>query len=178
MKKSKKMKLYCNHGGVKIHTNHKCNMFVLKFRLNVALKYFRTIRSNDDAYDFAAYTCATEVDGKIFVEYDVTGIEVIVNSPRCVNEIIDLDGCDDEGVERFNDSENERTTAIVDGFDGIDVSLPINEGTIFVGLLIGSKKKKWEDDEYVSDELDNSDQMFMMMIMGLSLKSLGKTNRI
>lgn len=91
------------------------------------------------------------------MEYDVTGIEVIVNSPRCVNEIIDLDGCDDDGVEGFNDSENERTTAIADGFDGIDVSLPINEGTIFVGLLIGSKKKKWEDDEYVSDELDNSD---------------------
>lgn len=52
---------------------------------------------------------------------------------------------------------DERTTTIADGFDGINVSLPINEGTIVVGLLTGSKKNKGEDDEYVSDELDNSD---------------------
>lgn len=42
------------------------------------------------------------------------------------------------------------------GFDGIDVSLPINEGTLVVELLTGSKKNKWEDDEYVSDELECS----------------------
>ncbi|KAI5388074.1 hypothetical protein KIW84_073964 [Lathyrus oleraceus] len=74
------------------------------------------IRNNDDAYDFAAYACETEVDGEMFVEHDVT-----------------------------------------DGFDGINVSLPIDEGTTVVGLLTGSKKNKGEDDEYVSDELDNSD---------------------
>ncbi|KAI5409260.1 hypothetical protein KIW84_054895 [Lathyrus oleraceus] len=114
----------------------------------------KLIRNNDGAYDFAAYASTTEVDGEIFVEHDVTGIEIIVKSPRCVNEMVELDGCDDEGVEGFNDSENERTTAIA---DGIDVSLPINEGTIVVGLLTGSKKKKWKDDEYVNDELDNFD---------------------
>ncbi|KAI5405667.1 hypothetical protein KIW84_052433 [Lathyrus oleraceus] len=85
------------------------------------------IRNNDDAYNFVAYACATEVDGKMFVEHDITNIE------------------------------DERTAATVDGFDGIDVSLPINEGTIVIGLLTGSKKKKWEDDEYVSDELDRYD---------------------
>lgn len=98
--------------------------------------------NNDDAYDFAAYACATQVDVEMFVEHDVTDIEVTVKSPRCVNEMVELDGCNDEGFEGFNDNGDERTTAIVDGFDGIDVSLPINEGTIVAGLLIGSKKKK------------------------------------
>lgn len=49
----------------------------------------------------------------MFVEHDVTGIEVTVKSPRCVNEMVELDGCDDEGVERLNDSEDERTTTII-----------------------------------------------------------------
>lgn len=71
--------------------------------------------------------------------------------------MVELDECDDEGVDEFNDSEDEITTVIADVFDGIDVSLPINKGIIVVGLLTGSKKKKWEDDEYVSDELDNFD---------------------
>ncbi|KAI5401943.1 hypothetical protein KIW84_066417 [Lathyrus oleraceus] len=83
-----------------------------------------TIVNNDDAYDFAAYACATGVNRKMFVEHDVTDIEVTVKSPRCVNKMVELDRCDDERVEGFNDSGDERTTAIADGFDGIDVSLP------------------------------------------------------
>ncbi|KAI5414524.1 hypothetical protein KIW84_040139 [Lathyrus oleraceus] len=118
---------------------------------------FFQIRNNDDACNFAAYTCATEVDGEMFVKHDVTGIEVIVNIHRCLNGMVELDGRDDEGVEGFNDSVDERTTAIADGFDGIDVPLPINEGTIVAGLLTGSKKKKWKDDKHVSDEQNNSD---------------------
>ncbi|KAI5439719.1 hypothetical protein KIW84_025189 [Lathyrus oleraceus] len=102
----------------------------------------KLIRNNDDAYDFAAYVCLTEVDGEMFVEHDVTSIKVIVKSSRCVNEMVELDGCDDEGLEGFNDNEDESTTAIADGFDGIDVSLSINEGTIIVGLLTGSEKKE------------------------------------
>lgn len=78
----------------------------------------------------------------MFVEHDVTGIKVVVKSSMCVNEMVELDRCDDEGVEGFNDNEDERTTAIADGFDGIDVSLPINEGTIVVGLLTSSKKEE------------------------------------
>lgn len=62
----------------------------------------------------------------MFVEHDVTDIEVTVKSPRCVNKMVELDICDDEGIEWFNDSEDERTTAIADEFDEIDVSLPIN----------------------------------------------------
>lgn len=73
-----------------------------------------------------------------------------------MNEMVQINGCDNERVERFNDSEEERIIVTADGFDGIDVSLPINEGNIVVGLLIGSKKKKQEDDEYVSDEIYNS----------------------
>ncbi|KAI5411287.1 hypothetical protein KIW84_056401 [Lathyrus oleraceus] len=73
---------------------------------------FFHIRNNDDAYDFAAYAYATEVDGEMFVEHDVTSIEVIVNSFRCVNEMVELDGCDDKEVEGFNDSHDERTVAI------------------------------------------------------------------
>ncbi|KAI5396898.1 hypothetical protein KIW84_062942 [Lathyrus oleraceus] len=110
--------------------------------------------NNDDAYDFATYACVTQVDGEMFVEHDVTGIKVTVKSHRCVNEMVKLNGCDDEGVEGFSDSEDEKTTTIADGFN---VYLSINEGTIGVGMLTGSKKKKWENDEYVSDELDNSD---------------------
>lgn len=103
---------------------------------------FFQIRNNNDAYDFAAYACAIEECGEMIVEHDVTGIEVMVKSLRFVNEMVELDGCDDKGVEGFNDSEDERTTTIVNGFDGIDVSLPINEGTIVIGWLTGSKKKK------------------------------------
>ncbi|KAI5384162.1 hypothetical protein KIW84_071244 [Lathyrus oleraceus] len=109
--------------------------------LNIYENFFQ-IRNSDYAYDFAAYACAAEVDGEMFVEHDVTGIEIIVKSHMCMNEMVELDGFDDEGVEGFNDSEDERTTAIADGFDGIDVSLPITKGTIVVGLLTGSKKKK------------------------------------
>ncbi|KAI5441517.1 hypothetical protein KIW84_010843 [Lathyrus oleraceus] len=88
---------------------------------------YHHIRNNDDAYDFSAYACATEVDGEMFVEHDVTGIEVTVNSHRCMNEMVEINGCDNERVERFNDSEEERIIFTADGFDGIDVSLPINK---------------------------------------------------
>ncbi|KAI5425876.1 hypothetical protein KIW84_031629 [Lathyrus oleraceus] len=84
-------------------------------------------------------------------------LHLLVKSPRCVDEMVKLDGYDDEGVGGFNDSEDQRTSAIADGFDGIDISLPINKGTIVTGLLAGSKKKKREDNEYVTDGLDNSD---------------------
>ncbi|CAK8530199.1 unnamed protein product [Lathyrus sativus] len=34
------------------------------------------IRNKDDVYDFAAYACVTQVDGKMFVEHAVNGIKV------------------------------------------------------------------------------------------------------
>lgn len=39
----------CSHGGAKMHTNHKCHRFGLKFRLNVALNYFRTVLWSKDS---------------------------------------------------------------------------------------------------------------------------------
>lgn len=36
---------------------------------------------------------------------------------------------DDEVVEGFDDSEDDRTNALVDVFEGIDVTLTINRGT-------------------------------------------------
>ncbi|CAI8610900.1 unnamed protein product [Vicia faba] len=71
---------------------------------------FFQIRKDDDCYNFAAYACANEVDGEMFVEHDVRGVEVSVRSPRCVNEILDMDRCDEEGVECMGDSADERAT--------------------------------------------------------------------
>lgn len=65
-------------------------------------------------------------------------------------------GLDDEVVERLDDSEDDRAIALVDGFGGVDVIIPINQGEIVAGLLYRPNKKA-EDDEYYSDELDNSD---------------------
>ncbi|KAI5388143.1 hypothetical protein KIW84_074005 [Lathyrus oleraceus] len=66
-----------------------------------------------------------------------------------------MEGFDDEGVKNLDDSEDERTTDIIDGFDGIDGNLPINQQAIVVGYL-GSPPRKLEGDDYFSDGLDNS----------------------
>ncbi|XP_058776719.1 uncharacterized protein LOC131651056 [Vicia villosa] len=85
----------------------------------------------------------------MFVEHDVCGIEVTVRRLRCVNEMVELDVSDEEErVKGLNDSEAKRTTAIADGFDGIDVTIPISEGPIIVGLLPCPLKRKCEDDDY------------------------------
>ena len=60
---------------------------------------------------------------------------------------------DDEGVEGFNDIEDERTTTITDEFD---FTQPLNECNTVAGLICYSKKKM-EENEYVSDGLANSD---------------------
>ncbi|XP_058779616.1 uncharacterized protein LOC131653480 [Vicia villosa] len=122
--------------------------------LDIDPNYFQ-IRNDGDAYDFAAYGCAMQVDGEIFVEH---GPSVVGNCPKFES---DLEVSDEEVVEGFNDSEDERTTAIVDGFDeldGIDVTVPIREGPVIAGLLPCPKKKKYDDDEeeYLSEELNSS----------------------
>ncbi|KAI5404655.1 hypothetical protein KIW84_051710 [Lathyrus oleraceus] len=98
---------------------------------------FFQISKDVDAYDFAAYACASNVDGDIFVEHDVD----------------DMEGLDDDVVEGLYDSEDDRAITLVDGFD---VTVPINQGKI-VAILIAKPNKKTEDDEYYSDELDGSD---------------------
>ncbi|XP_058769901.1 uncharacterized protein LOC131643640 [Vicia villosa] len=98
------------------------------------------------------------VDGEIFVEHDPSVVGNV--TPKYV---FDLEVSDEEFIEGFNDSEDERTTAIVDGFydlDGIDVTVPIREGPVIAGLLPCPKKKKYDDEdeeEYLSEELNSSD---------------------
>ncbi|KAI5404128.1 hypothetical protein KIW84_051317 [Lathyrus oleraceus] len=91
-------------------------------------KNFFQLRNDDDAYDFAAYACVTQVNGDIYLEHDVS----------------------------FDDIEDERITDIIDGLDGIGVNLPINPEGIIAGYL-SMPQKKFEDDDYLSDELDNPD---------------------
>lgn len=83
----------------------------------------------------------------------MTDIKLRVREPRFINEMTNMEAIDDEGVEGFDDSEDERTIVITDGFDFTQL---LNECNI-VARLICSSKKKMDDDEYVSDELDNSD---------------------
>lgn len=66
-----------------------------------------------------------------------------------------MKGVYDEVIEGLDDNEDDRATAPVDGFDGIYVTVSINHGEI-VSRLLGSPKKKIENDEYCSDELDSS----------------------
>lgn len=104
---------------------------------------FFQIRNDDDAYNFDVYAYATQVDGDIFVEYDVNGVT-------------SMEGIDDEVIEGLDDSEDDRATTLVDGFDGFYVIVLINHWDIVAGLL-GRPKKKIEDGEYFSDELDGLD---------------------
>ncbi|CAI8586369.1 unnamed protein product [Vicia faba] len=95
---------------------------------------------DDDYYDFAAYACGTQLDGEMFVEHDVTDIGASVSSPRCVNENVKMEGCDDNLVEGLGDSEDERSTVIIDGFEGICVTKPINESPSVGEFMTGSKQ--------------------------------------
>ncbi|CAK8575777.1 unnamed protein product [Lathyrus sativus] len=116
---------------------------------------FIQIRKDDDAYDFGSYCCAMVTDGDIFVEYDVKNMELGVREPKCVNRVTDMEGIEDEVVEGLDDREDDIATALVDGFEGIDVTLPIREYGVITGLL-GSPNKKFDEDDYYSDELDSS----------------------
>ncbi|XP_058781430.1 uncharacterized protein LOC131655613 [Vicia villosa] len=118
--------------------------------------YFQ-IRKDDDCYDFATYNCVNRIDGELFIEHDVVDIGATVRLPRCVNEVGEMEGSDEEEVEGLGDSEDERATALVDGFEGIDISLPQKEVPKVAEYVSVSKEKPCEEDEYVSDELESSD---------------------
>ncbi|XP_058766938.1 uncharacterized protein LOC131640561 [Vicia villosa] len=118
---------------------------------------FFQIKSDDDAFDFSAYSTATQTDGDMYVEHIVSGLELSGRTPRCVNDFVGLDATDEDAVERLNNSEDERTTTIADGFEEIDVTIPIREGPEIAGLLPYPSKRKLEDEDYVSEELDSSD---------------------
>src|ERR1044072_7405599 len=88
--------------------------------------YFQ-IRMDEDCYDFAAYSCATQTDGVLFREHNVAVMGARVRLPRCVNEVSQMEGSDEDDVEGLGDSEDDRATALVDGFEGVDIGLPKNE---------------------------------------------------
>lgn len=75
---------------------------------------------------------------------------------KCLNGVKNMEGIDYEVIEGFDDIEDDRVTTLVDGFNGVDVTVPINHRDTVAGLL-GRLKKKIENDEYYSDELDISD---------------------
>jgi hypothetical protein len=102
------------------------------------------IRKDDDCYDLAAFSCANEVEGHIFVEHDVIDTSVSVVSPRCVNETVEVDNWDEDGVEGLGDSEDERATGLMDGFEEIDFTVPIREAPSMGDYMRDSKNKKWK----------------------------------
>ncbi|XP_058751316.1 uncharacterized protein LOC131624382 [Vicia villosa] len=121
---------------------------------------FFQIKKDHDCCDVAAFSYANEVEGVIYVEHDVVDVSFSVVSPRCVNETDVMDQSDEEGVEGLGDSEDERATGLEDGFEDIDVFVPMKEAPSLSDVMRGSKKKEMEDEdeyEYVTDELDNSD---------------------
>ncbi|XP_058783308.1 uncharacterized protein LOC131657984 [Vicia villosa] len=100
-------------------------------------------QSDDNAYDLSAYATAMQLDADM--------------RRSCVNDFAGLDVSDEERVKRLNDNGDERTTAIADGFEGIDVTIPIRKSLEIAGLLPCPSKRKLEDEDYVSEELDSSD---------------------
>jgi hypothetical protein len=143
------------------------------------------------ADEVAIHAVGDGIDGQIYVEHNVTNMSVKVNMPNFVdlNESSGEDednmlmySSDDGGAKgvKFDDSEDERATALNDGFAYVEVDAPVSgsnrvdfEGKSLriktcaskspkkkmkVKMLI-NKGKKVEDEaeEYHSDELDSSD---------------------
>ena len=90
------------------------------------------------------------------MEHSLGGLDADDMEPNCVNEVNEMDGLEEEMVEGLDDSEDERATALLDGFEGIDVTLPLNEDVSLSGLF-GRPKKTTNEDEYHSDELNSDD---------------------
>ncbi|KAI5433893.1 hypothetical protein KIW84_020937 [Lathyrus oleraceus] len=118
------------------------------------------MRNDDDAYNFAAYACSVHFDGDIYLEHDVSDIELKVKVPRCINGMTNMEGLNDDGAKCFNDSEDEITTAIIDGFDGIDVNLPISQEGIVAGYLDESGDDEGPKFEKFRKEQLNKDYKF------------------
>src|SRR4051812_22395443 len=92
-------------------------------------------RKDDDAYDFTSYFCTTGTDGDIFLENGVENIELHVREPTCVNGVTNVDNLGDEVIEDLDDTKDDRAIALLDAFEGIDVTLPIREEGVVAGLL-------------------------------------------
>lgn len=109
------------------------------------------LSKDGDAYDFAAYSCISKHNGHIYLEHQVKDIKLKVRKPQFINEMIYMEGSEDESVEGFDDSGDERTTTLT---NGVEVNPPPNGSKIVAHVgLICSSQDKIEDDEYVSDAL-------------------------
>ena len=64
------------------------------------------------------------------MEHDVDDIKLRIRVLKYVNGVTKVEGLDYEMVEGLDDSEDDRVTALVDGADKVDVTIPINQGEI------------------------------------------------
>lgn len=153
---------------------------------------FKHILFDDDIKDVGLHAVSTKMDGHIYVEHNVSSNSTKVAEPKCI-ELIGKEGsADDASSEdevrgiRFDDSEEERTMALNDGFEVVEVEPPANgsnnvevngksyrvktlanksptKGKGKLKLKVpaaarsGSTSQFDKEDEYVSDELDSSD---------------------
>lgn len=81
----------------------------------------------------------------------MTDIRLRMKEPGFINEMKNMEAIDDKGVEGLMIM---RMRGLVITY-GFDFTHPLNECNIVVGLICSSKKKM-EDDEYCSKELDDS----------------------
>lgn len=68
-----------------------------------------------------------------------------------------VEGLEEEIIDGLDDNEDDRAIALVNGFEGIDVTFPINGDASINELLCKPNKSMDKDDNY-SDELNSSDQ--------------------
>jgi len=157
---------------------------------------FVQVNQDHIADEVAMYDVSRGVDGQLYVEHNVTDMSVKVDMPH----FVDLNGSNEEDEDKlymyssddggakgvkFDDSEDERATALNDGFAYVEVNAPEN-GTnrvdvggksvriktcasksplkkntpkkkLRVKMLTHGKKDDDEVEEYHSDELDISD---------------------
>lgn len=93
---------------------------------------FKHILFDDDIKDVGLHAVSTKLDGQIYVEHNVSSNSTKVAEPKCI-ELIGKEGSgDDDSSEdeakgiRFDDSEEERTMALDDGFEVVEVEPPAN----------------------------------------------------
>jgi len=95
---------------------------------------FFQVNEDHIAEEISGYSIGNKVHGHIYVEHNVLDITVKADQPRCLdldagyNEEVEMFSSDDDGGKavRFDDSEDERTTALEDGFEVFEVEAPAN----------------------------------------------------
>ncbi|KAI5435370.1 hypothetical protein KIW84_021975 [Lathyrus oleraceus] len=93
--------------------------------------YFE-INNDHCVIDVATYVVGNSIDGHLYVEHNVKDIMVKVVEPQCIDVTVrnessdkDVDESDDDAKNvRFDDSGEDRTTRLNDGFEYIEVDRP------------------------------------------------------